>query len=91
MIVIQETQLEQPNPRPARPEWLKVRVPGGDQYTRLKINDRRPPPPHSVRGGPLPEYGGMLERRNGDVHDPRRSVHTFLWVLCRDDRQATDA
>ena len=36
MIVIQKTPLEHPSPRPARPSWLKVRVPGGDQYSRLK-------------------------------------------------------
>ncbi len=26
----------QPNPRMPRPEWLKVRLPGGENYTRLK-------------------------------------------------------
>ena len=36
MIVIQKTPLEHSSPRPARPAWLKVRVPGGDQYARLK-------------------------------------------------------
>jgi lipoic acid synthetase len=36
MIVIQESRLEQPGVRPARPAWLKVRVPGGHQYARLK-------------------------------------------------------
>ena len=34
MLVVQESALDQP--RPARPSWLKVRVPGGEEYGRLK-------------------------------------------------------
>lgn len=34
-MIIQEIPAEQP-PRPQRPDWLRVRIPGGEQYSRLK-------------------------------------------------------
>lgn len=34
-FVIQEVEA-QPTPRPQRPDWLKVRVPGGESYAQLK-------------------------------------------------------
>ena len=34
-FVIEEIE-EKPAPRPSRPEWLKVRVPGGENFARLK-------------------------------------------------------
>lgn len=33
---IQEIPAVEPAPRPGRPEWLKVRMPGGENYARLK-------------------------------------------------------
>jgi lipoate synthase len=50
--IIQEIHVE----RQRKPEWLKARVPGGENYSRLKTL--------------IPEYGRMLEFRNRNVHDP---------------------
>lgn len=35
-FVIQEIPATESAPRPGRPDWLKVRVPGGENYARLK-------------------------------------------------------
>ena len=34
-FIIQEIPVEQPQPRPRRPEWLKARIPSGENYTKL--------------------------------------------------------
>lgn len=35
-FVVQETPMHETEPKRRRPEWLKVRVPGGEQYTTIK-------------------------------------------------------
>lgn len=35
-FIIQESPLHEPEPKRRRPEWLKVRVPGGEQYKTIK-------------------------------------------------------
>ena len=80
--IIQEIHVE----RPRKPEWLKARVPGGENYSRLKslIDKSRL---HTVcEEARCPEYGRMLEFRHRNVHDPWRYMHTKLRLLRREDR-----
>ncbi|MBX2990343.1 MAG: lipoyl synthase [Bacteroidetes bacterium] len=35
-MVIQEIPVQKPQPRPSRPEWLKIKIPSGEEYARLK-------------------------------------------------------
>lgn len=34
-MIIQEIQVEEP-PRPSRPDWLKIKIPSGEEFARLK-------------------------------------------------------
>ena len=75
-------------PRQPKPEWLKVRAPGSENYRRLKGLMRDLGPAHGVRGSELPEHRRVLEPRHRDVHDPRRHLHAFMRLLQRRARHA---
>lgn len=35
-MIIQEIRVDEPHRRPARPDWLKIKIPSGEEYARLK-------------------------------------------------------
>jgi lipoic acid synthetase len=35
-MIIQEIPAQEKQPRPSRPEWLKIKIPAGEEYARLK-------------------------------------------------------
>ena len=70
------------------PDWIRSRLPSGDNYHELKGLLRGLVAQHGLRGGPLPQHRGVLGPAHRDDHDPRRHLHTGLRVLRGQDRQA---
>ena len=68
------------------PDWIRARLPSGDNYHDLKRLLRGPRAQHGLRGGPLPEHRGVLGPAHRHDHDPRRHVHPGLRLLRRQDR-----
>ena len=68
------------------PDWIKARMPSGEQLPRPQGPAPRPEPQHGLRGGPLPEHRGVLGPAHRHDHDPRRHVHPGLRLLRRQDR-----
>ena len=53
-----------------RPDWLKARVPGGEDLQRDQRDHAGPLASHRLRGSPLPEHRRVLEQPDRHVHDP---------------------
>ena len=70
------------------PDWIRARMPSGDNYHDLKGLLRGLIAQHGLRGGPLPEHRGVLGPAHRHDHDPRRHVHPGLRLLRRQDRPA---
>ena len=71
-----------PSAPPARrPAWLRVRIPGGDNYFELKRLMRGLEPAHGVRERALPQHRRMLGTSHGNVHDSGRPLHAPLRLL----------
>ena len=70
------------------PDWIKARMPSGDQLPRPQGPAPRPEPQHGLRGGPLPEHRGVLGPAHRDGHDPGRHLHPRLRLLRGQDRPA---
>ena len=70
------------------PDWIRARLPTGENYQDLKGLDARPGAQHGVRGGPLPQHRRVLGAAHGDGHDPGRHLHARLRLLRRQDRPA---
>ena len=68
------------------PDWIRARMPSGENYHDLKGLLRGLEPQHRLRGGPLPEHRGVLGPAHRDDHDPRRHLHPSLRLLRRQDR-----
>ena len=68
--------------RPERkPEWLKVRVRQGENFTELREHHARARPRHRLRAGRVPEHLRVLGSARGDVPRLRRSMHPQVRVL----------
>ena len=65
-----------------RPDWLRVRVPTGENYEELKALMRGKGSIPSVRRR-LPQHRRMLEPPHGHLHDSGRALHAPLRVLRR--------
>ena len=70
------------------PDWIRARMPSGENYHDLKGHAPRPGPQHGLRGGPLPEHRGVLGPAHRHDHDPGRHVHPGVRVLRGQDRPA---
>ena len=79
------------SPREPKPEWLKVRAPGSENYLRLQGHHARPEAQHGLRGRALPQHRRVLAPWHRHLHDPRRRLHARLRLLRGDARQAGDA
>src|SRR3954470_19352700 len=52
---------------------------------------RRPAPAHRLREREVPEPLGVLEQRDGDIHDWRRSLHARVQILRGHDSETDGA
>ena len=67
-----------------KPKWIRVKLPTGKNYRELRtLVDKYNHLPERK----LSEYGGMLGRRNGNVHDFRKYLYQKLWILRGKDRK----
>ena len=77
--------------RTPKPDWLKVRAPGSENYLRIRGLMRELEAAHRVRGSALPEHRRVLAPRHGDVHDHGRRLHARVRLLQRHARRADTA
>ena len=77
--------------RDRKPEWLKVRAPGGSEYLRLKRLMRTQSLHTVCEEAGCPNIGECWEAGNRDLHDLGRRVHTRLQVLRGGPRDAHPA
>ena len=70
------------------PDWIKARMPSGEQLPRPQGPAPRARPQHRLRGGQLPEHRGVLGPAHRHDHDPGRHLHPGLRLLRGQDRAA---
>ena len=56
-------------------------LPFQSRFPLYQVADLRSAADNRLRGGPMPESVGMLERRNGHVYDRRGTLHTCVRFL----------
>src|SRR5579885_2813936 len=81
-------QIQPSIPRLPRPDWLRVRLPGGENYYELRINARAWPA-YGVRERAVPEHWRVLGASHGHLHDFGRPVHAPLRLLRGTERVAS--
>ena len=69
-----------------KPGWLRVGVPGGERYGRVRDTLSGLQAPHRLRRGPLPERRRVLGRRDGHRDAHGRHLHPRLPLLPGEDR-----
>ena len=82
-------RLPQPDaaPHTGKPDWLKVRLPHGEGYERVKAVLREVAQAgHGLRGGALPQHGRVLGRRHRHGDADGRGLHPRLPLLPREGR-----
>jgi hypothetical protein len=68
------------------PEWMRMRMPGGDQYMQVKEQVNKHGASHHLLQRQLSQHRGVLGGRNGHFHDPGGTMHPGLQILCGENR-----
>ena len=66
-------QIGLPQSAVRRPEWLKVRLPAGENYFRPEAPDAGPGTAHRMRERAMPEHRRVLAASHGYLHDSGRT------------------